>query len=61
MRCSQHRLVIVLELVQDEEDMRAPKGTQDGSNSVLETAENDDFAGDILKNMKNSNNIDLKT
>eukprot|EP00959_Pyramimonas_sp_CCMP1952_P299307 6260246-Pyramimonas_sp.AAC.1 len=43
MRCSQHRLRIVFEVLQDEK-MRAPKGAQDGSYSALESAENDELS-----------------
>ena len=53
MRCSQHRLDIVLDVLEDEE-MRAQKGAQEGSKSALRTAENDDFARDILKKMSNA-------
>ena len=53
LRCSQHRLDIVLDVLQDEE-MRTQKGAQDGSKSALRTAENDDFARDILKKMNNA-------
>ena len=51
--CSQHRLCIVLEVLQDEE-MGAPKGAQDGSKSALENTEHDDFARDILKQLTNA-------
>ena len=50
MRCSQDLLHIAFEAFQDEdEEMRAKKGLQDGSKSALKAAENDDFARDILK------------
>ena len=52
-RCSQHPLDILLEVLRYEE-MRAPKRPQDVSKSALKTAENDDFARDIFKNMKNT-------
>ena len=48
MRSSQHRFDIFLEVFEDDET-RAAKGPQDGSESALKTAENDDFARDILK------------
>ena len=51
MRCSQHRFDIVLEVFEDDET-RAPKGPQDGCESALKTAENDDFARDILKKVR---------